>query len=76
MESELKKTNYKWISNIKNYYYFISLLAFDQYSGYDHIILINEYLRNFDVIMSKYVKKKINEIPLVITQHVQIVIME
>ena len=31
------------------------LLAFSQFSGHDHTILMNEYQRNYDVIMSKYV---------------------
>ena len=39
--------------NIKNYYYFILFLAFGQFSGHDHTILITEYQRNYDVIMSK-----------------------
>ena len=39
----------------KNYYCFILLLAFGQFSGHDHTILINEYQRNYDAIISKYV---------------------
>ena len=42
------------LTNIKNYYWFILLLALGQFSGHDHTILINEYQRNSDVIMSKY----------------------
>ena len=30
------------------------LQAFCQFSGHDNTILINEYQRNYDVIMSKY----------------------
>ena len=45
------------LSDIKNYYWFILLLAFGQFSGHDHTVLINEYQRNYDVIMSKYVRK-------------------
>ena len=39
--------------DIKDYYYFILFLAFGQFSGHDHTILITEYQRNYDVIMSK-----------------------
>ena len=33
---------------------FILLQAFNQFFGHDHIILMNEYLKNFDAIMPKY----------------------
>ena len=33
------------LSNIKNYYCFVLLSAFAQFSGHDHAILINEYQR-------------------------------
>ena len=38
------------LSGIKQF-----LQAFGQFSGHDHTILVNEYQRNYDVIMSKYV---------------------
>ena len=42
----------RWkLSNIKNYYCFILLDTFVKFSGYDHTILINEYLKNFDFTM-------------------------
>ena len=40
---------------IKNSYRFILLQTLGQFSGYDHTNLINEHLRNFGVLMSKYV---------------------
>ena len=45
------------LSDIKNYYWFILLLAFGEFSDHDHTVLINEYQRNYDVITSKYVRK-------------------
>ena len=55
-EISIKCDAKKWkLSNYKNYYCFIPLEALDQFSGHDHTILINEYLRNFNVILSKYV---------------------
>ena len=36
------------------------IVSFRQFSGHDHTILINEYLRNIDIIMIKYVISKIN----------------
>ena len=46
----------KLLSDIKK-----SLEAFGQFSGHDHKILINEYQRNYDVILSKYVTRKLNK---------------
>ena len=43
------------LSNFKIFYCFILLLANGQFSGHDHTILINEYQRNYDAIISKYV---------------------
>ena len=37
------------------------LQAFGQFSGHDHTILINEHQRNYDVILSKYVTRKLNK---------------
>ena len=59
----LYRRNYHWkwckkdeiISNIKNYYCFVLLLAFGQFPGHDHTILVNEHQQKYDVIMSKYV---------------------
>ena len=51
--------------------HYSKLLAY----GHDHTILISEHQQNY-VIMSKYVIKQIKEIPLVITQLNQIMIME
>lgn len=43
------------LSYIKNYYCFTLLLDFGQLSGLDQI-LVNEFLRNADVTVSKYAR--------------------
>ena len=44
---------FKILSDIKKL-----LKAFGQFFGHDHAILINDYQRNYDVILSKYVTSK------------------
>ena len=37
------------------------LQAVGQFSGHDHTIFINKDQRNYDVILSKYVTRKLNK---------------
>ena len=47
----------KWkLSNIKNYFCFILLQVFSQFSGHDHTILLNECLQSVDVNMLPSIK--------------------